>query len=77
MDNQFTAPNDSAIDYQLRLRGRLIAGADPRSLADVLNSVGKRIASQNLVLLLFLDEVIQELAIFITDIPSRRTGMIQ
>jgi hypothetical protein len=43
MDNQFTAPNDSAIDYQLRLRRRLIAGADPRSLADILNIVGKKI----------------------------------
>jgi len=73
MDNQFTALNDIAIDNQLRLRDWFIAGANHPSVADVLN--GERIAIQDIVLVLFLDEVIQELVIFFTDIPSQTTGV--
>ena len=68
MNNQFSAFDDVAIDHQLRFRGWIIPGANPRGFINVLNS-GERIAIEDIFLPWFLDEVIQKLAISSADIP--------
>ena len=74
MDNQFTALDDFGIDNQLRPWDWFRACDDCRSFVDVLIRSRERIPIVVIVLVLLLDEVIQEVAIFSTNALSQRQG---
>jgi hypothetical protein len=69
--NQYTAPDNFGIDNQLRSWDRSRAWDNCPSFIDVLIRSRQRITSVVIVLILLLDDVIQEVAIFSTNALSQ------
>jgi len=74
MDYQFSTPDDLRIDNQLRPWDGFRACDHCSSFADILISSRDNTPILVIVLILLLDEVIEEVAIFFTYVLSRVEG---